>query len=233
MSKTLQQHDDFWDFRRWFVSHFPAYRVSTNGNNNSDSYSGDICAILGLDKAYMKTICTVRNPLWVLSLALPILFHASVEIKTTVLFAVAVPILMILVHCISYVIEMMVVSWVRVSIVLLVAAIIITVAELLLQFNGLLKAENTLFIFRSFVVSGLVIWPTIVSVAKETFRVRMKRVLVLSASFCIGLSLFAGIRIVIGSIEFPFMYTVTAGFWLFALCRIVMAQCYRIIGKRP
>ncbi len=167
---------------------------------------------------------TVRNPVWVVPLALPIVLFASTTWEMTLLFSVAVPLVVILTHAVSYPLERWFPPDLSFMVTLLTAGIVVTLAERVLYAFGIVLPGRPLYIFRAIAVSGVMLWPAFIGTRDEPFLRRIYRVTGLAFGFMLGLLVLAIVRTLLISRGFTPAGAVSFAFLVLALGRMAVNQ---------
>ncbi|SIP89189.1 Rnf-Nqr subunit, membrane protein [Alkalispirochaeta americana] len=163
------------------------------------------------------------NPLWVTPLALPLALFASQSWYMTAIFALAVPLLLVLTHAIAALLERWFPPDYSLLVVLLVGGALISLTELGLAFAGIILPTRALYLFRSIAVSGVMLWPVREGCRRgESYADRICRITGLALGFLVGLVILSVIRIPIIQGGFKPANSVAFGLFLLALGRIVV-----------
>lgn len=163
-----------------------------------------------------------RNPVAVVPLALPIVLYGTQRVDTALLFGIGVPIVTLLVHALSWSAERILPRHARIVPVLMIAAAIVTLLELVVAlFVGPVPVRST-YMVRAMVVSGMITWPTVASPRGERFADRMATVAGLGAGFLLGFVPLAMVRVGLNRAGFTLSDSLAIGFLLMAAVRIGM-----------
>lgn len=163
-----------------------------------------------------------RNPVWIMPLALPIVLFASGSWDMTILFAVAVPIMLIVTHLVALPFERWLPPDLEIVAMLVTGGVVITLAEQVLYMLGIVLATRPLLLFRAVSVSGVMLWPALIGTRAEPASRRLNRVLRLSLGFALGLILLAALRVPFVLGGFVPAGSVAGGLLLLAFGRVVI-----------
>ena len=170
---------------------------------------------------------TSRNPVWMVPLALPVVLYASQTVYLAVLFTALVAIAVPTVHGVSYFAERWLPRHLRLVSLLLVAAVVVTILERILQSLGDIVPQRTHSMIQALTVTAIMVWPTIAAPVEETFRHRMAVAAGLAAGFVVGFVPLAAVRILLSRGGYLFADTLFVGFLLLAVGRMAI-NLYRI-----
>ena len=165
---------------------------------------------------------TSRNPVWMVPLALPLVLFASRSIRTAILFSVVVIAVVPLVHSISYFLERQLPRYLRLVSLLIVAATVMTVVELVLVAMGQALTEGTASLLQAMTVMGIMIWPTIGSPLNETFQYRMSIAAGLAVGFVLGFVPLVLVRYLLFSAGYRWADALFVGFLLLTIGRVAV-----------
>jgi hypothetical protein len=171
----------------------------------------------------MKTIAehvVQRNPVWVMPLALPLVIFGSESPERALLFVMVVGIGLPVIHMVSFYVEGRLPRMLRIVPVVIVAAAVFSVLEMLFLPPVSQESQRLVLMVRGAAVSGIVIVPTIRSRPGERFSERIQHVLGLTIGFILGFALFTVLRLGLVVLVGQAVSPVAAGFFLLALGRI-------------
>lgn len=171
--------------------------------------------------AFLRHAVT-RNALWVTPLALPAALLASTTVELALLFGVVIAVTVPLAHLVSWPIERWLPRYVRLVVILVIASVIITLAETVIRAGGYQLAQRPLYVLRALTVSGLVVYPSIASPLGQRFSRRMAIVAGTVVGFLGGFFVFAALRIAVIAFGFVPGDSLAFGFLLLALGRIAI-----------
>lgn len=167
----------------------------------------------------------VRNPVWIVPMALPIVLYGTQTGDRAILFGTVIALVMPMTHALSYPLERVFPRSHRLIPLLTIAAILVTIAELVIDVSGVAAGPRTILLLRSLVVSGLLLYPGVAvrnEVTGERFSDRMLRVGSTTAAFLAGFAVFYVVRS-IASVPFgPLTDTVAGGFLILAVGRMAI-----------
>ncbi|POR05443.1 hypothetical protein AU468_00785 [Alkalispirochaeta sphaeroplastigenens] len=173
------------------------------------------------------------NPLWVTPLALPIALFASQSWYMTALFALAVPLLVVLTHALAAFLERWFPPDYSFLVVLLTGGTLISLTELGLALAGIVLPTRGLYLFRSIAVSGVMLWPVREGRRREESATeRISRATGLAVGFLLGLVILSVMRIPVIQGGFKPAHSVAFGLFLLALGRIVVNKV-SVRGNSP
>lgn len=161
-----------------------------------------------------------RNPVWIVPLSLPIALFASASVEWALLFGWFVPAAVVVSHAAGATVERWIPRRLRLPGFMLLAAIIVTLLELLVQRSGARLESLSLLMVRATTVSGVMVWPALVAGPRELWRERMTRAVGVSLGFVVGLTVLALVRRAAGALGIGGGDTVALGFLVLALGRI-------------
>jgi hypothetical protein len=136
-----------------------------------------------------------------------------------VLFGAIVMVTVPVVHGISFFVEGQLPRHLRIVPLLVIAATVITLVELVLQRIGEPLPDRTRLLLRAVTVTGIMIWPTVASRAGETYRSRMAVATGLAVGFVVGFAPLAALRIALSRSGYVLADSVAIGFLLLAIGR--------------
>jgi Na+-translocating ferredoxin:NAD+ oxidoreductase RnfA subunit len=163
-----------------------------------------------------------RNPVWMVPLALPIVLYASQSVRTAILFGAVVVVTVPIVHGLSYFAERRLPRYLRIVPLLVIAATVLTLTELLLERIGEPLPDRTRLLLRAVTVTGIMIWPTVASRAGETLRSRVAVATGLAVGFVVGFAPLAAVRIALSRSGYILADSVAIGFLMLAIGRGVI-----------
>jgi hypothetical protein len=175
---------------------------------------------------------TTRNPVWMVPLALPFVLFASQTYDEAVLFSITVLIAIPTVHGISFFVERWIPRHLRVIAVLLTAAVVMTIAEIVLVRIGYAPSQRTRYLLQALTVAGITVWPAFSSPAAESFRHRIGVAGGLALGFVLGFVPLAALRIALSRGGYVYADSVAVGFFLLALGRIAISVYRRYARGR-
>ncbi|MEX2444895.1 MAG: Rnf-Nqr domain containing protein [Alkalispirochaeta sp.] len=173
---------------------------------------------------------TTRNPVWMVPLALPFVLYAGQAYDVAVLFAMTVAVTVPTVHGISFFVERRFPRHLRVISVLLTAAVVMTISEMVLVRLGQVPSPRTRYLVQALAVAGITVWPAFSSSAEESFRHRMGVAGGLAVGFVLGFAPLAAVRIVLSRGGYRYADSVAVGFLLLALGRMIISAYRRYAG---
>lgn len=161
-----------------------------------------------------------RNPVWMVPLGLPYVLATGANPAYGMLFSLVILFLVPLVHALSFPLERWLPYQLRLLPVLITAATVVTLAELLLSTAGIgLHPRNTLLL-RALSVAPVSVAPTLASLRSETYLHRMSVAAGLAIGFAIGYLPVALARLVLAALGYGYADTVFVGFLILALGRL-------------
>lgn len=163
-----------------------------------------------------------RNPVWVVPLALPLAIFASGELNRALLFVWLLPAAVVLAHAIAAVVEPWVPRRLRIAVMAIVAAAVVTVAEVILRRTQIGSTSETLLMVRLIAVSGAMVWPALAAHSDEGWRVRFLRAVGVAVGFAVGLTILTAARLSLAAIGLQPGDSVAVGFLVLAAGRIVV-----------
>ncbi len=164
-----------------------------------------------------------KNPVWVAPMVLPVLLFGSGSMERALLFIILIGLGLPTVHVISFFIEAHLPRSFRLFSVLVVAASIFTVLEILFVPAGgddPGAISRLTLLVRGLSVSGIVILPTVRAPRGERFSERIQHVLGLTLGFILGFVVFVALRLGLQQLAGREIQPVVAGFFLLAAGRI-------------
>ncbi len=171
----------------------------------------------------MKTISEQvlqRNPVWVMPLALPLVIFGSESFDRALLFVMVLGIGLPVIHMVSFFAEGRLPRMLRIIPVVIVAAAVFSVLEMVFLVPSSQENQRLLLMVRGATVSGIVIVPTIRSRPGERISERMQHVIGLTLGFLLGFALFTIMRLGVQFLVGEAVSSVAAGFFILALGRI-------------
>jgi len=173
----------------------------------------------------------VRNPVWIIPLAMPIVLYGTQTGDRALLFGVVVALVIPITHALSWPLERVFPRSLHLVPLLTIAAVLVTMAELVIDLSGVFAGPRTIVLLRSLVVSGLLLYPGSVgpgAVRNERFSERMLRIGATTAAFLVGFALFFVIRRVAAVPFGTFSDTVAGGFLILAIGRMTVSAVHRV-----
>lgn len=167
----------------------------------------------------------VRNPVWIVPLALPIVLYGTQTGDRALLFGVVITLVVPMAHALSYPLERVFPRSLHLIPLLTIAAVLVTLAELVIDLSGIVAGPRTILFMRSLVVSGLLLYPGTIRRGGRPargFPDRMLRVGATTTAFLLGFSLFFVIRSILSVPFATFGDTVAGGFLILAAGRIAV-----------
>lgn len=177
----------------------------------------------------------VRNPVWIVPLAIPIVLYGTQTADRAVLFGLVVAIVVPLSHAISYFLERVFPRSLYLLPLLTVAAVLVTLVELVINISVISAGPRTIALIRSLVVSGLLLYPATngsAGVMGERFRERMTRVGSITLAFVVGFAAFYLLRALSSTIVRSFADTVAGGFLILAAGRMTITVVHDLRQRR-
>lgn len=171
---------------------------------------------------------TSRNPVWIVPLALPIVLYASTSVERAVLFAAAVVVTVPLSHAVSFFVERWLPRYLRMVPLLVVAAVVVTVFELLVLSFGYPLSDRSRYLLQALTVTGITVWPTGAAPLDESWPERLSVATGLAAGFLVGFVPIAAVRIVLSRVGYGYADALFVGFLLLAIGRAAL-NAYRMV----
>ncbi len=164
----------------------------------------------------------LRNPVWIVPLALPIVIYGSQTLRRALLFAVIIAIVVPLTHILWALIERSFPRALRLVPLLVIAALLLTIVEVILNLSGIYVSPRSLVLIRSLSVSGLLLYPAMISARDDLVSSHLRRVAGITIGFLAGFLLFALMRSLFSLALGSFPSTIAGGFFILAFGRIVI-----------
>lgn len=173
-----------------------------------------------------------RNPVWVTPLALPVVLFASTSWDTAILFAVALPVVVMVAHLVAIPVERWLAPDLAIVAILVAGGISVTFAEWVTYALGIVPAYRSILLFRAISVSGIMLWPIFAGFRGEAASLRLHRVAGLVLGFALGLVLLTLIRTSLISVGFIQAGSLPFGLFLLALGRILVNASVVLTNQR-
>lgn len=164
----------------------------------------------------------VRNPVWIVPLAIPIVLHGTQSFDRAILFSVVIAIVVPVTHALSFFVERSFPRSLTFLPLLTIAAVVLTLVEVVIGVSGIAAGPRTTALIRSLAVSGLLLYPTFSGTPSERFYDRMQRVGSVTIAFLLGFALFYAVRMVASIVFGSLAFTVAGGFFVLALGRMTV-----------
>lgn len=169
-----------------------------------------------------------RNSVVALGFGLPLFFYGSTSLQSAIVIAAGVLFVVPATHAVSYHLELWVGKQFRFVVMLIVAAMNVTIFETLLHLVlPIVSFRLTLFL-RIIMVDCLVFSPFFTAPENELFRDRLESAFSLSAGFVVALAFFTALRLLLESTGWNIATSTAVGFLLLgygkALYNVIIAR---------